>query len=115
MGGLLAAVIAAGLVRFLSEVFGITTPMKLLELMTPNNPLLKRLMVSAPGTYNHSIVAANLAEAAAEAVGANPVLARGGCYFHHIGKNRPPPLLVGNQAGTRKNPQEPSPPPTPRP
>src|SRR5438132_2222595 len=72
--------------------------MKLLELMTPNNPLLKRLMVSAPGTYNHSIVAANLAEAAAEAVGANPVLARVGCYFHDIGKIRRPHFFVENQA-----------------
>ncbi|TMD09576.1 MAG: HDIG domain-containing protein [Chloroflexi bacterium] len=98
MGGLLAAVIAAGLVTFLSEVFGITTPMKLLELMTPNNPLLRRLMVSAPGTYNHSIVAANLAEAAAEAVGANPLLARVGCYFHDIGKVRRPHFFVENQA-----------------
>jgi len=98
MGGLLSAVIAAGLVTFLSEVFGITTPMKLLELMTPNNPLLRRLMVSAPGTYNHSIVAANLAEAAAEAVGANPLLARVGCYFHDIGKVRRPHFFVENQA-----------------
>jgi putative nucleotidyltransferase with HDIG domain len=98
MGGLLSAVIAAGLVTFLSEVFGIITPMKLLELMTPNNPLLRRLMVSAPGTYNHSIVAANLAEAAAEAVGANPLLARVGCYFHDIGKVRRPHFFVENQA-----------------
>ena len=98
MGGLLSAVIAAGLVTFLSEVFGIITPMKLLELMTPNNPLLRRLMVSAPGTYNHSIVAANLAEAAAEAVGANPLLARVGCYFHDVGKVRRPHFFVENQA-----------------
>ncbi|TMD64153.1 MAG: HDIG domain-containing protein, partial [Chloroflexi bacterium] len=69
-----------------------------MELMTPNNPLLKRLMMSAPGTYNHSIVAANLAEAAAEAVGANPVLARVGCYFHDIGKIRRPHFFVENQA-----------------
>jgi putative nucleotidyltransferase with HDIG domain len=67
-------------------------------MLTPNNPLLKRLMVSAPGTYNHSIVSANLAEAAAEAVGANPVLARVGCYFHDIGKIRRPHFFVENQA-----------------
>src|SRR5207244_12751742 len=66
--------------------------------VAPRNPLLSRLVVSAPGTYNHSIVAANLAEAAAEAVGANPVLARVGCYFHDIGKIRRPHFFVENQA-----------------
>jgi cyclic-di-AMP phosphodiesterase PgpH len=96
--GLGSAVIAAGLLPFLGELARVITPMKLLEMMTPNNPLLKRLMVSAPGTYNHSIVAANLAEAAAEAVGANPVLARVGCYFHDIGKIRRPHFFVENQA-----------------
>src|SRR5437868_7142719 len=74
--GLVSALIAAGALTFLGEITQVITPIRLLELTTPNNPLLKRLMVSAPGTYNHSIVAANLAEAAAEAVGANPVLAR---------------------------------------
>src|SRR5438034_269532 len=98
ISGLLSALIAAGSLTFLGEITRVITPMKLLELMTPNNPLLKRLMVSAPGTYNHSIVAANLAEAAAEAVGANPVLARVGCYFHDIGKIRRPHFFVENQA-----------------
>src|SRR6266513_1868824 len=98
INGLLSALIAAGLLTWLGEITHVVTPMKLLELMTPNNPLLKRLMVSAPGTYNHSIVAANLAEAAAEAVGANPVLARVGCYFHDIGKIRRPHFFVENQA-----------------
>ncbi len=98
INGLVSALIAAGSLTFLGEITRVITPMKLLELMTPNNPLLKRLMVSAPGTYNHSIVAANLAEAAAEAVGANPVLARVGCYFHDIGKIRRPHFFVENQA-----------------
>src|SRR5438552_365664 len=98
ISGLVSALIAAGSLTFLGEITRVITPMKLLELMTPNNPLLKRLMVSAPGTYNHSIVAANLAEAAAEAVGANPVLARVGCYFHDIGKIRRPHFFVENQA-----------------
>ncbi len=96
--GLVSALIAAGALTFLGEITQVITPIRLLELMTPNNPLLKRLMVSAPGTYNHSIVAANLAEAAAEAVGANPVLARVGCYFHDIGKIRRPHFFVENQA-----------------
>src|SRR6202022_2147759 len=77
--GLVSGLIAAGLLTWLGEITRVITPMKLLELMTPNNPLLKRLMVSAPGTYNHSIVAPNPAEAAAAAVGAHPVLARVGC------------------------------------
>ena len=98
VNGLLAALIAAGSLTYLGEVTRVITPMKLLELMTPNNPLLKRLMLSAPGTYNHSIGAANLAESAAEAVGANAVLARVGCYFHDIGKIRRPHFFVENQA-----------------
>jgi putative nucleotidyltransferase with HDIG domain len=98
VGGLISALIAAGAVTYLGEVMGVVTPMRLLELMTPNNPLLKRLMVTAPGTYNHSIVAANLAEAAAETVGANVVLARVGSYFHDIGKIRRPHFFVENQA-----------------
>ncbi|MDQ6883859.1 MAG: HDIG domain-containing protein [Candidatus Dormibacteraeota bacterium] len=98
VNGLVAALIAAGSLTYLGEITRVITPMKLLELMTPNNPLLKRLMVSAPGTYNHSIVAANLAESAAEAVGANAVLARVGCYFHDIGKIRRPHFFVENQA-----------------
>jgi putative nucleotidyltransferase with HDIG domain len=98
INGLVSALIAAGSLTFLGEITRVITPIRLLELMTPSNPLLKRLMLSAPGTYNHSIVAANLAEAAAEAVGANPVLARVGCYFHDIGKIRRPHFFVENQA-----------------
>lgn len=98
INGVISAIIAAGLLTFLGDLMGVITPIRLLELMTPNNPLLKRLMMSAPGTYNHSIVAGNLAEAAAEAVGANPVLARVGSYFHDIGKIRRPHFFVENQA-----------------
>ena len=98
VGGLASTLLAAGAVTYLGDVMRVVTPMKLLELMTPNNPLLKRLMVTAPGTYNHSIVAANLAEAAAEVVGANALLARVGCYFHDIGKIRRPHFFVENQA-----------------
>lgn len=98
VGGLLAAVIAAGSMTFLGELFGVVTPLKLMELMTPTNPLLKRLMVTAPGTYNHSMMAANLAEAAAEAVGASALLVRVGCYYHDIGKIRRPHFFVENQA-----------------
>src|SRR5438876_12022735 len=98
ISGLLPALIVAGALTFLGEITHAITPIKLMEMITPNNPLLKRLMMSAPGTYNHSTVAANLAEAAAEAAGANPVLARVGCYFHDIGKIRRPHFFVENQA-----------------
>jgi len=107
VNGLLAALIAAGSLTYLGEITRVITPLKLLELMTPNNPLLKRLMVSAPGTYNHSIVAANLAESAAEAVGANAVLARVGCYFHDIGKIRRPHFFVENPGRHRQYPRKP--------
>ncbi len=98
LGGVLSVIIAVGLYNFLAEAFGIVTPMRLLDLMNPNNRLLKRLMVNAPGTYHHSMVAANLAEAGAEAIGANPLLARLGCYFHDIGKIRRPHFFIENQA-----------------
>jgi len=98
--GVLAVVIAVGLFNFLAEAFGIVTPMRLLNLMNPDNRLLKRLMISAPGTYHHSMVAANLAEAGAEAIGANPLLARLGCYFHDIGKIKRPHFFIENQAET---------------
>lgn len=98
LAGVVSVVIALGLFSFLAEAFGILTPMRLLDLMNPNNPLLKRLMVTAPGTYHHSVVAANLAEAGAEAIGANPLLARLGCYFHDIGKIKRPHFFIENQA-----------------
>ena len=62
----------------------------------PNQPLLKELMLKAPGTYSHSIMAANLAEAAAEEVGANPLLARAGAYYHDVGKMRRPMYFIEN-------------------
>jgi putative nucleotidyltransferase with HDIG domain len=98
LAGVVSVVIALGLFSFLAEAFGILTPMRLLDLMNPNNPLLKRLMVTAPGTYHHSVVAANLAEAGAEAIGANSLLARLGCYFHDIGKIKRPHFFIENQA-----------------
>ncbi len=68
------------------NVFEIITPLKLLELSNPNQPLLKRLLLEAPGTYHHSIVVGNLSERAAEAIGADPLIARVGSYYHDIGK-----------------------------
>jgi putative nucleotidyltransferase with HDIG domain len=95
--GLYSAVLALGSLPFLERHFGIVTSMRLLELTTPNQPLLRCLMQNAPGTYNHSVAVGNLAEAAAEAVGANPLLVRAGAYYHDIGKTKRPAFFVENQ------------------
>ncbi len=100
VGGMLSAVLGYGLLPFFEHIFGVTTDIRLLELSNPANPLLRELMVKAPGTYSHSIVTANLAEASADAIGANPLLARVGAYYHDIGKTRRPGFFVENQAGS---------------
>ena len=98
-GGLLSAIITVGLQPVVESVFNLATPSKLLELGNPNHPLLRRLLLEAPGTYHHSIIVANLAEAAAEAVGGNPLLARTGAYFHDVGKLKRPQYFKENQSG----------------
>ena len=85
--------------RVIESMTGTVTDIRLLELSNPNLPLLKRLSVEAPGTFQHSLAMANLAEAAAEAVGANPLLARVCCYYHDIGKLVKPEYFVENQRG----------------
>ena len=85
------------LLLILDTVFNLTTPLRLLELANPAQPLLKRLLQVAPGTYNHSIQMGNLAEAAAEAIGADSSLARVGAYYHDIGKTVRPEYFVENQ------------------
>ncbi len=95
--GLLAGVLTVLLLLILDTAFNLTTPLRLLELANPAQPLLKKLMQVAPGTYNHSILMGNLAEAAAEAVGADPLLARVGSYYHDIGKTVRPEYFVENQ------------------
>ena len=77
--------------------FHVATDFRLLELVNPTHPLLKRLMMEAPGTYSHSLMMANLAEAAADAIGANPLLARAGAYYHDIGKIKRPYFFIENQ------------------
>jgi len=98
-GGLLSGLLAIAVQPLLEAAFNLATPTKLLELSNPNHPLLRRLLLEAPGTYHHSIVVANLAEAAAEAVGANPLLARVGGYYHDVGKLRRPQYFKENQLG----------------
>ncbi|MDR7433118.1 MAG: HDIG domain-containing protein [Armatimonadota bacterium] len=98
-GGVLCGILATGALPYLEDLFGLVTPIKLLELSNPSHPLLRRLQLEAPGTYHHTLMVANLAEAAAEAVGADPLLARVGTYYHDVGKLRRPGFFVENQVG----------------
>ncbi len=93
-----------GLTWFVEKVFGYTTDFRLLELANVNNRLLKELVVAAPGTYQHSMVIGSLVEPAAETIGANPLLARVGAYYHDIGKGRNPRYFAENQKG--ENPHD---------
>ena len=103
--GLLAAALASFVLPAVESVSGVITDIRLLELSNPNLPLLKRLAQEAPGTFQHSLAMANLAEAAAEAVGANPLLARVCCYYHDIGKLSKPEYFVENQRGSNPHDQ----------
>lgn len=97
VNGLVSAVGALGLLPYLETAFGITSSIRLLELANPNQPLLRRLLLEAPGTYHHSIMVGNLAEAAAEATGGDSLLVRVGALYHDIGKIRRPYFFVENQ------------------
>lgn len=99
IGGLLSGVLALGTLPFLEGSFNEVTNLKLLELSNPNNPLLKKLLMDAPGTYHHSMLVANLAEMASEEVGANSVITRIGAYYHDIGKTQKPYFFGENQMG----------------
>ena len=104
LGSFVAGILCVGLQPMLESAFNLVTPGKLIELSNPNQPLLRRLMIETPGTYHHSMVVANLAEAAAEAVGANSLLARVGAYYHDIGKLVRPMYFKENQMG--ENPHD---------
>ena len=98
--GLTVSAIVSMLLPFLEYAFKITTDISLLELLDLNQPLMKMLMITAPGTYHHSVIVGNLVESAAEAVGVNPLLARVSSYYHDIGKVKMPEYFVENQGGT---------------
>jgi putative nucleotidyltransferase with HDIG domain len=105
VNGLLSAFIALGAFLGLSLLFGITTRVQLMELVQINQPLLRRLQDEAPGTFHHSIIVGNLAERAADAIGADSLLVRVGCYYHDVGKLLQPGFYVENQLGG-ENPHE---------
>lgn len=98
INGISSGVIALGVLPLLESGFKIITPYGLAELADHNQPLLKRLQFEAPGTYHHSLMVSNLCEVAAEAVGANPILARVGAFYHDIGKLKRPLFFVENQS-----------------
>ncbi len=98
LSGVLATTVSSVSLPVLESLFKITTDIRLLELSNLNAPLLRRLAVEAPGTYHHSLVVGTLAEAAAEAIGANPLLVRVGAYYHDLGKVLKPEYFTENQA-----------------
>lgn len=105
VSGIGAAVIATGFLPYLENTFNITTPIKLLELAQPNHPLLQRLLLEAPGTYHHSVFVGNMAETAADSIGADPVTVRVGAYYHDIGKIKRPFFFIENQVES-ENPHD---------
>jgi hypothetical protein len=94
-----SGVAAVGLFAVLGSVFGILTVFQMLELANPSQPLLRRLLVETPGTYHHSLMVGNLAERAAEAIGADPLVTRVAAYYHDVGKLANPLAFIENQAG----------------
>jgi len=97
--GLISGVVALGLSPYLEHLFDVTTPIRLAELANPNRPLLKRLASDAPGTFQHTLFVASLAEAAARALGCNVELVRAGTLYHDIGKMHDPLGFIENQMG----------------
>ena len=109
VSGLLSGALTIGLLPFFETGFGLLSDLKLIELSNPNHPLYKRILMETPGTYHHSVMVANLADAACESIGANGLLARVGCYYHDIGKTVRPGFFIENQH-KEQNPHDTLPP-----
>lgn len=105
VGVLISGILTIGILPFIENTFDVVTTLKLLELSNPNSPLLRKLLMESPGTYHHSMLVANLAEMAAEEVGANPVVTRIGAYYHDVGKTSRPYFFKENQIGN-ENPHD---------
>jgi len=104
-GAFVLPMLVMALTPLTEAAFGYASDIKLLELANLNHPALKELIVQAPGTYHHSIIMGSLVEAAAEAIGANPLLARSCAYYHDIGKGRNPAYFGENQKGENRHDQ----------
>lgn len=98
-GGVLSGIVVSAVLPVLESMFNIASDIKLLELSDLNHPLMRRLVMSAPGTYHHSVVVSNLSEEAAEMIGANALLVRVAAYYHDIGKIRKREYFIENQLG----------------
>lgn len=105
LSSIISGILALGSLPIWENIFSILTPFKLLELSNPNQPLLKRLLLEAPGTYHHSVLVGNLSEGACEKLKLNGLLARVGSYYHDIGKLMKPYYFSENQFGI-KNPHD---------
>jgi putative nucleotidyltransferase with HDIG domain len=101
LNAVLSPILVMGFLPLFESIFNLSTDVTLLELSDMNHPLLRRLAIEAPGTYHHSIVVGNLCEKAAEAIGANPLLARVGAYYHDIGKMEIAEYFIENQSGIK--------------
>lgn len=97
INGVVSMILTIGMLPFWESTFNVITPLKLLELANPTQPLLKRLLMEAPGTYHHSLMVGNLAEVATEAIGGDALLARVGAYYHDVGKLARPNFFKENQ------------------
>jgi len=97
LGGIGAGVVAAGVVPLVEIAFGYTTDISLLELANLDRPILRQLMIEAPGSYHHSVILGSMVEAAAAEIGANPLLAKVTGYYHDIGKIKKPQYFIENQ------------------
>jgi len=103
VNGIISTIVAIGILPVCESIFKISTDITLLELSDLNHPLLKRLSLESPGTYQHSMLVGTLAEAGAEVIGANSLLARVGCYYHDIGKMNKPEYFAENQRDIAKS------------
>lgn len=97
LGGIFSSLITMMFIPFVESVFNYTTDVKLLELSNLNHPLLKKMLIQAPGTYHHSMMVGSMVEAAAQEIGANPLLAKVMSYYHDIGKMAHPNYFIENQ------------------
>ncbi|SDC31222.1 HD family phosphohydrolase [Shouchella lonarensis] len=97
LSAFIAAVLTIGILPFIETGFGVLSVSRLIELSNPNHPLLRKILIEAPGTYHHSVVVGNLSEAACEVLGENGLLARVGAYYHDLGKTKRPHFFIENQ------------------
>jgi putative nucleotidyltransferase with HDIG domain len=109
VGGIVAGLVAQGLLSFLENLFQVTTTITLLDLTDRNHPALRLIEEQAPGTFNHSILVGTLAGKAARAIGADPLLAQAAAFYHDLGKTKQPQFFIENQFGV-SNPHDALPP-----